>query len=240
MKQGARRKVIAALHRSRMGPYLEESGGNEKNALALYGWHAELSAAVQQVLGITEVILRNAMDKQLQEWNRREGGGRSWLLEEPVAPLRGLVGRKRREAYRRACKEAELREENHPRYGDSVSHDDVLSQVMFGMWKDLLPNYGVNASFDNRGNSNRRRLWTEALCSAFPYSDDPHGERTYWRVAKVHGLRNRVSHMDSLLNVDVRDEVGEAFSLVRSIDPDVANWLTGVSRVAQVSKGKPR
>jgi len=45
--------------------------------------------------------------------------------------------------------------------------------------------------------------------------------------------------MEPLLNVDVRDKVDEAFCLVRSIDPDLANWLTGVSQVAAVLKLKP-
>ncbi|MDN6191943.1 MAG: hypothetical protein L0J32_08575, partial [Brevibacterium sp.] len=82
--------IIDALHRSRMKPYLDEANQNEKKALALYQWHGELTAAVQEVLGVTEVTLRNAMDRALQDWNNaRIGKYSSWLLEEPATPLRG-------------------------------------------------------------------------------------------------------------------------------------------------------
>ena len=46
-----RRKIIDALHTARMRPYLDAAHNNEKNALTLYRWHLELTAAVQTVLG---------------------------------------------------------------------------------------------------------------------------------------------------------------------------------------------
>ena len=49
-------------------------------------------------------------------------------------------------------------------------------------------------------NKNRLTLWEEAVKDAFPCVDDSNGEKTYWRVTHLHDLRNRVSHMDSLLN----------------------------------------
>ncbi len=64
-----RKKIIAALHQSRMRPYLDAALQNEKNAIALYLWHTELTAAMQAALGVTEVILRNAVDRELQSWN---------------------------------------------------------------------------------------------------------------------------------------------------------------------------
>lgn len=85
-----------------MAPYLTAAGGNKKEALALYSWSVELTAAIQETLGITEVILRNAIDNQLQTWNEKtlssdqgnKNGGNctiSWLLDTPAAPLRSLT-----------------------------------------------------------------------------------------------------------------------------------------------------
>lgn len=239
MQTTSRQKVIQALHRSRMKPYLSASGGNEKIALSLYRWHLELTASTQQILGITEVVLRNAMDTQLRIWNVAEGGTEEWLLNEPETPLRGLSAGKRKEAVRRACKEAANREPGHLRHGQVPNHDDVLSQIMFGMWKELLPNHAPNASDSATENQNRKRLWEEALIHAFPHEADPEGINTYWRVAHIHSLRNRVSHMDSLLEVDVQDIMRDAFALTRSIDPDVGNWVTGSSRVSEVLKKRP-
>lgn len=60
-------------------------------------------------------------------------------------------------------------------------------------------------------------------------------------------LRNLVSHMEPLLHLDVADYMRDAYELVESIDPQVAAWLTGVSKVSAVLKtapvpeaGKPR
>lgn len=176
MDPSRRRQVIDALHPSRMKPYLDAVQGNEKKALTLYEWHCDLTTAVQTVLGITEVVLRNAMDRELQEWNKiQTGTDDSWLLSEPASPLRSLTARKRKEALERA----------------------------------------------------------------FPNVDDPEGETTFWRVSHVHHLRNRVSHMEPIFNIDVKDQVGDAFSLVRSINVDVAQWLTGISRVSAILKTRP-
>lgn len=96
VKAQARRKIIKALHPARMGPYLAAAQNNESRALALYHCHSELAAAVQQILGITEIVLRNAMDARLQYWNRENGGPPdSWLLSPLASPLRGLIQRKR-------------------------------------------------------------------------------------------------------------------------------------------------
>ena len=251
MKGSDRNRVIEALGDARMSPYLTAAGGNRKEALALYRWSVELTAAIQETLGITEVLLRNAIDRQLQEWNRnslirereeeREGSSAtSWLLDDPAAPLRSLTRGKRIEAVRRAEKSAGRRPHNHPRHGQPVTHDDALAHTMFNMWKDILPNHAPGADPEKVENRNRVRLWEEAVGNAFPHIEDPSGEKTYWRVAHLHGLRNRVSHMDSLLNVDVLDLANDAFMLVASIDPILRNWLTGTSTVSAVHKKKPQ
>lgn len=61
----------------------------------------------------------------------------------------------------------------------------------------------------------------------------------FWRVSHVHHLRNRVSHMEPIFNIDVKDQVCDALSLVRSINIDVAQWLTGISRVSAILKTRP-
>lgn len=239
MRPDSRRKVIASLHLSRMRPYLDAANGNERQALSLYRWHLELTAATQQILGVAEVILRNSIDDQLCQWNVRQGGGASWLLSPPESPLRSLTAGKRPQAFDRASKEAAAREPGHRRHGQAVKHDDVLAQVMFGMWKDLMPNHSLGASPETTDNKNRRRLWDEALRYAFPHEQDPDGQITYWRVAHMHRLRNRVSHMEPLLDEDVVDLMQEACALVGSIDPDVRNWVTGLNRVPAIVKQRP-
>ncbi|MDY3128237.1 MAG: hypothetical protein SOW59_08980 [Corynebacterium sp.] len=227
--------IIEALGEARLAPYLEAANGNRKEALRLYRWSVKLTAAVQETLGITEVLIRNAIDQQLQEWNNaQKPTSTSWLLTEPASPLLGLINPKRREACRRAQKSVEHRSPNHPRYGQAPTHDDVLANTMFGMWKDILPNHAPSANPENDENKNRKFMWGQAVSKAFPNEYDPDGEKTYWRVSHLHLLRNRVSHMDSLLNVDVLDATHDAFALVNSIDSKLCDWLTGTSTIRAI------
>lgn len=91
-----------------------------------------------------------------------------------------------------------------------------------------------------RENKNCVRMWEEALKAVFPYEVDPDGHTTYWRMVHLLLLRNRVSHIDSLLNVDVLDVIGDAFSLVGSIDPVLEQWLTGTSIVKKIYSSRPQ
>lgn len=45
-----------------MQPYLDATAQNQLEALQLYRWNLKLTAAAQAVLGVMEVVLRNAMD----------------------------------------------------------------------------------------------------------------------------------------------------------------------------------
>lgn len=231
-----RQRVLNALHRTRLEPYLLETNGNEQNALKLYAWHLRLTSAVQEMLGVAEVVLRNAIDKELTIWNKAENGKASWLLEDPARPLLSLTNGKRQQALENAVKAAGRRDNTHPRHQATVTHDDVLANIMFGMWKDLMPNHGPDASEDNRPNRNRKRMWDEAISKAFPFISDPDGQETYWRVVRLHLLRNRVSHMESLLSTDLKDRVSDMNQLVQSIDPYVADWFTGINRISDVMK----
>ena len=101
MKSSNRRKIISALGTARIAPYLAAAGGNEKKALSLYRWSVELAASTQEMLGLTEVFLRNAIDAQLQIWNNAEKGYQtSWLLHDPASPLRSLTEGKRKSAFK--------------------------------------------------------------------------------------------------------------------------------------------
>jgi len=240
VNSATQQKIITALHQARMQPYLAAKPGKPGEALKLYQWNTRLTAAVQEVLGMTEVVLRNAMDRELQVWNDgRTGGTASWLLHPPATPLAGLSGDKCKNAVKNAQKEFLARPAGHPRYGVAVSHDDVLAQVMFGLWKELLPDHPPGTVPTGQASINRQRLWVDAVSNAFPHRSDPDGSLTIPRVVRLHQLRNRVSHMEPLINTNVQQRIGDAFKLLGSIDPDVASWISGGSQVAAVLKQRP-
>lgn len=128
---------------------------------------------------------------------------------------------------------------DHQRFGHDVQHDDVLAQVMFGMWKDLLPNHTPEASGTIYKNINRERIWVEALQFAFPYVSDTDGATTFWRVTDLHRLRNRVSHLEPVFDEDLPFLMREAFGLMKSIEPVVADWDSNFNRIPDLLKARP-
>lgn len=65
MNPATRDTIVGALGEARMAPYLAAAGGDRKRVLALYRWSVELGTSVQETLGITEVLVRHAMDARL-------------------------------------------------------------------------------------------------------------------------------------------------------------------------------
>lgn len=78
--------IADALSSARVAPYLAAAGGNVRSALRLYRWNIELSAAAYQALHLFEVMLRNALDRQLRAWNATQR-----VPTAPDAPGRGRL-----------------------------------------------------------------------------------------------------------------------------------------------------
>ncbi|ODT25959.1 hypothetical protein [Microbacterium sp. SCN 69-37] len=73
MPQAKTTELIAgALHVSRFGTYATATGGDIERALRLYLWNVQLSSAFHASLGLLEVLLRNAIDRELREWNAQQ------------------------------------------------------------------------------------------------------------------------------------------------------------------------
>lgn len=112
---------------------------------------------------------------------------------------------------------------------------------MFGTWASLLPEKFDASWVDPNGNpvqqqvnlQARRDLWRNCLHVGFPnVKQDPRGYGTGNKVRDLRKLRNRVSHMDSLLYVDVKhlhDRV--LLPLLNSISHDLHDWVKGRSKV---------
>ncbi len=173
-----------------------------------------------------EVVLRNAMDIQLRQWNvdqlskSGEAHSREWLLD-PSPLLKRLVGLKDLERARSRGRRAVA----HRR----LQHADVLAQLSMGTWRFLLPDKDTG----------RQRLWEDALKFAFPRLERPASELTE-SVASINEMRNRVAHLEPLLRgsaarqqyYNMRDVLGE-------IDPHAAEWFVSNQRVTAVLKLRP-
>ena len=222
--------LFSVFSESRLAPYLEEANGVYKNALKLYRWNLKMSSAFHTLLASTEILLRNAIDRELQTWNKAQPGyGPEWLTKA-ASPLGSLVGGEATRALNKAKEACKLRTHEHPRHGERIDHNDILAQVSFSLWRDLMPNFAPNAA-DNSSNRGRSLLWTQALSNCFPRETD-NGKATYWRVVHLYRLRNRVSHMESLLKVDLKARMRDLEDILQGIDPPAANWILAEKKVA--------
>jgi hypothetical protein len=220
--------VAAKISTPRLAPYLTATGGNLRRALSLYQWNVELSGSVYECLHRFEVILRNALDEQLCRWNatqrdRQTGRTHSsdWLMD-PARLLRRLAGDDIRKATRRA--QTALRGA-----GTTPGHPDILAQLSFGTWRFLLP--------DN--DPGRQLLWNKALAATFPKLTGAPSDLVD-DVDHIYKLRNRVAHLEPLLNSGmVADRLARMRTVLLAIDPALETWFVSRQRVTTSLKTKP-
>ena len=135
-------EIFKSLHPSRLAHYRSLSGGQDADALALYEWNIEVAAALQDPLGIAEVAVRHAIDTQLCGWSQQHVGAPEWIGHVASIPyLSGpnVFSASRHNLYKAADQSRRARPANHPRHGGAITHDDLVANVMFGTWANLLP-----------------------------------------------------------------------------------------------------
>lgn len=77
-------RIAERISAPRLRPFLDPSGGDLTAALALYEWHAQLSAACFHTMHHVEVLLRNAIDGQLGKDHPDEPLTETWLMDFAV------------------------------------------------------------------------------------------------------------------------------------------------------------
>ncbi|MCU1477519.1 MAG: hypothetical protein JWQ64_2212 [Subtercola sp.] len=116
----------------------------------------------------------------------------------------------------------------------AASFQEILSIA------EIVLRNGINDSL-RTWNVARQVLWAQALTSAFPHRHgDPDGTILADRVGRLHALRNRVSHMEPLLEVNISARHTDVLHVVGSISPEARDWCAGTSRVKQVARTDPR
>lgn len=244
--------ILGQLHPSRLAHYRTAAGGDDTLALSFYEWNIELAGALQGPLGIVEVAIRHAIDTQLSAWSHQHTGQSDWVNHITVVPhlsQRHVFSTTHRKLYKAADESRRARPPSHPRHGDAITHDDLVAHVMFGAWARLLPEKYDSSWVDANGNpvqdqvnlQARRDLWRGCLKAGFPnVAQDPRGYGTGNKVRDLRKLRNRVSHMDSLLYVNVSHHHDKVLlPLLNSISHELRDWVKGRSKVHDVLAQRP-
>lgn len=213
----------------RLAPYVSAMHGDARKAIQLYQWNVALSGAVYEALHVFEVALRNAIDVEVSLWNAtqlnpvtKQFRSPDWLLDPANLLVRICGEDDLLEARRRADKALRPKQR-------ATLHADVLAQMSFGTWRFLLPD----------SDDGRQLLWREAVRHAFPNLSRPPEELTA-DVAGIYDLRNRVAHLETVLNsTNVRNQFNAMRRVLAEISGEVETWFVSNQRVTSVLKARP-
>lgn len=233
---------IFALDRSitpaRMGAYRAAAAGDPGRARELYLRDRRLAGAFLADLGLLEVALRNAMNRQLAlRW------GDTWYHNREM-PLddRSLA------ALSRAW--AQVSGERTP--------GRVVSSCMLGFWRGLLDRGDHVGRPPRRARCDYEVLWRGVLDRAFPggraisQADAARWNRDYAHgvVSRVNDLRNRVAHHEPLVNgfplsgqrrrLSVGEAAADCLRLAGMLDRDLESVLRRTSAVPRILNQSPQ
>lgn len=149
----SRRLVEGWLSPERLAPYLTVTS-NDTGAVALYEWNIAACGAFHEVLGMVEVLLRNAMHTQLTRWQERRGRSGAWFDD----PATGLTQRSIDDVTTARARLYALETPGR-----------IVAELPFGFWRYLLE-WRYQTRLWPRRYGTAFRIWARAAvaCCATP------------------------------------------------------------------------
>ncbi len=206
---------VDRMSSARFSSFIDASDGNVDRAIRLYEWNAQLSASIFELLGHVEVVIRNAIHKELALWNHRQFGSPNWfenhhgvLVSKAVQDINTVI-------------------ERIIRKNRKVTPDRVVSELSFGFWRFLL------------AKQYRTTLWPAAIKEAFPNLEHAGVENLASRMSNLHELRNRIAHHEPIHRRRLDDDISDCEFVIASICEDTAEWAVLGSRALEVLQSRP-
>jgi hypothetical protein len=235
-----------ALTKARLDTYLRHAKGKNPQAVAedaldLYVWNMQVSAALHGPLHIVEVCLRNALHAALSlgftaEWIDDPSFIHACIQAQYPVPqpgqksnppgpdlLRDIYKVRNRVSRALARKNARsLRHGQHPSK-TAVTINDVVAGLDFGFWTTMLDS------------PSEQSLWRPILHHAFPHYSAVSGraparvpiER---RFNELRDLRNRVMHHEPLFDRNLSQDFAAISEAISWMFDDVGPWIDHHSR----------
>jgi abortive infection bacteriophage resistance protein len=182
----------------RMRPYLEEFPNSPICALEMYLWNTKISAQFWQVIGFTEIALRNRIDQQLSR--KSIVPGYSWFQDPKIVRPGSLTARK-------VAKASDLLR----RSGKNVSHERILTELNLSFWQQLV----------SRAN---RNLWPD-ISRGFASHKTIEPETFAELVEEFHQFRNRIAHHNKIWHLDLYSKYLVMIEILEKIDPQFSAFV---------------
>ena len=203
----------------RLSPYSAACGGNGSQAIRLYTWNVEVSAAFWGVVHVLEVAVRNAIHAQM--CNRY---GRADWWDDRAIKLHAVLVKQQNQAKADALYVAK-------KHSRSVVADDVVAALTFGFWGGLLASGGP-LQFETA-------YWQPFLHRAFPHYVGSRAD-LHIDVNSLRLFRNRIAHHEPVFNRHLAADHATVVRVAGHIHPDCATYIDSHSRVPEVLARKAR
>ncbi|MCY1693682.1 hypothetical protein [Curtobacterium sp. SL109] len=201
---------------SRLRSYVDATP-DLRRALDLYEWNMRASAGVMELVGIVEVVARNALDRELSTWVGRRHPDSTWFDQVRLdAQGRSDLAKARGRATRNG-----RRPEVHGR---------VVAELTFGFWRYLVESRYLTT------------LWIPVLHAAFPHGPDDlltRQREVRARLQQLHFVRNRAAHHEPVHERDLGRDHHDAIELLGWIHPAAAGWAEDVTSLRTVLSARP-
>ena len=196
----------------RLSSYLTAASNDLSKALKLYEWNTHADAALVQTVALVEVVIRNAIDRELIIWARSRHAAASWF---DIAPLDSRGLKVLSEARRRATQAGHRAED----------HGKVIAELSFGFWRVLVASK-YHAS-----------LWVPSVHRSFPFGDaNLRRRRTEVEalLRQIGSVRNRAAHHEPVHQRDLNVDLQRAVTATSWVSPDAGAWVADTSILPRI------
>jgi hypothetical protein len=205
--------IIATLSTDRFATYLKASGFDQKRALDLYLWNAELGAAFHLPIQTVEIALRNRVNHALVS----EFGQNWWQDTKLLARLDPA-----------RFDDLRLVKTRLQKRDLKLQTGQIVASLSFGFWTGMLK---------SRYNPD---LWTRQFRTSFPYFPLLDTQRSLAQAcSRIANFRNRVSHHEPIFNKDLSVIHGEILRTLLWICSATHDWIKPFCEVPSLLRTKP-
>ena len=192
----------------RLGKYQAAS-----DPAALYTWNARLGAAVFELIGHTEILLRNAIHNTLMA----HSDSINWY-DDPHYHFNSQT----REDIDKAKARATSRSKD-------MTPDRIVSELTLGFWRYLL------------SSTYQTTLWPRASYAFQGLPRSMRDRQTIeHQVLDLVETRNRLAHQEPVFMLSPHLLEDDIILLASHINPQAASWIKSISRVSSVLAEDPR
>lgn len=208
--------IQATLSAPRVSTYLAAARGDVGRALALYGWNAQISAAMMLPAHFAEVATRNAVSDVL---TTLYGANWPWdLTFRTSLPSPSTGFNPRRELVRQATRE--------PTTGK------VIAELKFAFWEKMF-----TARHDVR-------IWGPHIHSLFPNSATILGahqlrDQICGDLGTIRQLRNRIAHHEPIFTRDLNRDLTKMLELIEWRSLATSEWVRSLEEASAVIASRP-